>query len=440
MVIFGKKTAELQKQVAELTQKIEKKGYYGTPTPEEQAKFLKQFYQYLPNINLVDFGATNFNDYIKYYKNNAIVYGVVGTTIAKAVGELFEYIELQDENDNVVENHWSINVLKSPNDLESGRAFITAWAILRMLTGNSLISLEKTLGSKREIREMYNIPANQFDIISKGAINPIEGFKLKTDAYMKPTLLPDDVIFSRDYNPDITTLFGLSPLQAAANFVQIIEKSMQRQNGALENGGVGRLITPQMYGNGEYGSMTPIEKDKFEREANGKYNGNYTKMFAVPVDVHELGDTPADLAILDTSRFAINALCFVYGISVDVFLGQAKYNNAKEAKKATYQQAAIPLVNLFLEDVQKGFGKLDVSFKSGALKFILNTDKVEVLRDSVTEMVSAYTAANASINEKRDLLGLSRIEEPYADKPIVNLGVTFGDPYEIDISENNQGA
>lgn len=437
MDIFGKKTAELQRQLVELTQKMEKKGFFGAPTPDQQAAFFKQFYQYLPNINLVDFGATNFDDYIKYYKNNAIVYGVVGTTISKAVGELFEYIELQDENENVVENHWAINVLKTPNDLESGRAFITAWAILRMLTGNSLISLEKTLGSKREVSQMYNIPANQFDIISKGAIKPIEGFKLKTDAYLKATLLPDDVIFSRDYNPDITTLFGLSPLQAAANFVQIIEKSMQRQNGALENGGVGRLITPQMYGNGEYGTATPADIDAFERATNGKHTGNYTKMLSVPVEVHELGDTPADLAILDTSRFAINALCFVYGISVDVFLGQAKYNNAKEAKKATYQQAAIPLVNLFLEDMQKCFGKLDTSFNSGKLKFILNTDKVEVLRDSVTEMVSAYTAANASINQKYDLLGLPQIDADYANKPMVPLGVTFGDPYELNINENN---
>lgn len=433
MDIFGnKKTAELQRQLSELTQKIEKKGFYGSYTQEDQAKFLKQFYQYLPNINLVDFGATNFDDYIKYYKTNAIVYGVVGTTIARAVGELFDYIELQDENKNTVSNHWAINVIKNPNDLENGRAFIVAWAILRMLTGNSLISLEKTVGSKREVKEMYNVPANQFEIISGGAIKPIKGFKLKSDAYLKATFLPEDVIFSRDYNPDINTIYGLSPLQAAANFVQIIEKSMQRQNGALENGGVARLITPKP---SEYG-FSEEQKDTLDGLMNTKHAGNYTKALTVPVDVHELGDTPADLSILETSKFAINALCFVYGISVDVFLGQAKYTNAKEAKKATYEQAAIPLVNLYLEDIQKSFAKIDVSFKSGKLKFILNTDKVEILRDNINDMINAYTSANASINEKRDLLGLSRIEEDYADKPIVNLGVTFGDPYQIDVNEN----
>lgn len=431
MDIFNKKKIEqLEVLTKSLQEEVEKKGYFGV---EEQNKFLKAFYNYLPNVSLIDFSTTDFTSYINYYKTNAIVYGLVGTTISKAVGELSEYIELINEKEEVIKKHWALDVLNQPNDLENKRSFIVAWSILRMLTGNSFISIEKTLGSKREVKELYNIPANQIDIVTGGAAKPIAGFKLKVEAGMKATFLPEEVIFSREYNPDITSLYGLSPLQAAANYVQIIDKAMKRQNTALENGGVSRVITPVQ---NEYGT-TPQDVDKLEKEMNKKHSGNYTKALTIPIDVHEISDTPADLSILESSKFAINALCFVYGVSVDSFLGQAKYENAREAKKAIYQQAAIPLVNLYLEDLMKGFGRVDESFKSGKLKFILNTDKVEILKNSTIDMINAYAQANASINDKRDLLGLPKIDKPYADEPIVPLGVTFGDPANLDINENN---
>ena len=431
MDIFNKKKIEqLEVLTKSLQEEVEKKGFFGV---EEQNKFLKAFYNYLPNVSLIDFSTTDFTSYINYYKTNAIVYGLVGTTISKAVGELSEYIELINEQEEVVKKHWAWDVLNQPNDLENRRSFIVAWSILRMLTGNSFISIEKTLGSKREVKELYNIPANQIDIVTGGATKPIAGFKLKVEAGMKATFLPEEVIFSREYNPDITSLYGLSPLQAAANYVQIIDKAMKRQNTALENGGVSRVITPVQ---NEYGT-TPQDVDKLEKEMNKKHSGNYTKALTIPIEVHEISDTPADLSILESSKFAINALCFVYGVSVDSFLGQAKYENAREAKKAIYQQAAIPLVNLYLEDLMKGFGRVDESFKSGKLKFILNTDKVEILKNSTIDMINAYVQANASINDKRELLGLPKKDKPYADEPIVPLGVTFGDPANLDINENN---
>ena len=424
-----KKIAELEVLTKSLQDAVEKKSYFGAG---EQAKFLTEFYKYMPKLSMIDFTATSFDEYIRYYKENAIVYGLVWTTIAKSVSELSDYIELVNDKKEVVTNHWANGVLERPNDLDNKRAFIATWAVLRLLTGNSFISLDKTAGSKRQIKEMYNIPANQIDIVTGGSLSPIKGYNLKTAGSTEPKFDTEEIIFSRDSNPDITSLYGVSPLQAAANFVQIIENSMKRQNTALINGGVSRVVTPKP---SEYG-LNAQDVDKLDKEMNEKHSGNYTKTLTIPIEVHELSDTPADLTILESSRYAINVLCFVYGISVDTFLAQAKYSNAKEAKKAIYEQAAIPLTNLFLADINKGFGRVDAGFKSGGLKFVLNTDKIEVLRGSVTEMLNAYNLANASINDKRELLGLTAIEEDYANQPIVPLGVTFGNP-DIIINENN---
>ena len=431
MGIFNKKELkEHKREIESLKEAIEKKGYLET---QEQNKFFLEFLKNTPQVNLLNFQETNFEDYIKYYKTNAIVRGIVGTTIAQNVGEIAQYIELVDKDEKEVMNHWALNVLDNPNELDNRRSFITGWAVLRLLTGNSFIYKEETVGSKRQPKELYNIPVNEVNIITGGAYAPLKGFDLKNSGGLKATFTANDIIFSRDFNPDIKSFFGLSPLQAAADYVQLIIKGNQRQNAAVENGGVGRLVTPK---DGAYG-WTPEQTDDMDKKVNKREFANKTKSIALPVDVHELSDKPADLSLLETSEHAINALCFVYGISVDSFLGQAKYNNAKEAKKAVIQQAAIPLLNIFLGDINKAFKKYP-DFKD--LKLILNTDKIEILRDSPTEFINALVQANASINTKLEHLGYPKIEQPYADLPLIPLGYSLGDPSQFDVNENNPTA
>jgi hypothetical protein len=40
------------------------------------------------------------------------------------------------------------------------------------------------------------------------------------------------------------------------------------------------------------------------------------------------------------------------------------------------------------------------------------------------------------LNERREAIGYERIDEEYADKPIIPMGVQFGEGMEYDIDEN----
>jgi hypothetical protein len=114
---------------------------------------------------------------------------------------------------------------------------------------------------------------------------------------------------------------------------------------------------------------------------------------------------------------------------VDLYYGQAKYENAKEAKKTIYEQNAIPLANEFAEDLLH-YLKLD---KEG-YQLKVNTDHIDVLKDSTSEVLDNLGKMHASLNEMREAYGYERIEEEWADKPILPLGVSFGNEFE-DISE-----
>lgn len=416
----------MQEQTRAISQ-LEKKGYFDNQNAENE--YFKQVFKLqASSVKLLDFNTVDRASQVKYYESNAIVRGIVGTTIGNAVGELSQYIELVDKNGKEILDHWAIKLLNRPNDLYSKKQLLKGWSINRNLTGDAFVYGEEGIGlSKGQFKNLYLMNSQDVQIVREKD-TPIIGYTLTNANYLYSTsgLTSKNVMFSREYNTDSTTLYGLSPLLSAASYVQLIEASLKRQNASITNGGVSTIITPK----GDELGVTQTQAANVEEELNSKHSGNYSKYFKVPIEVHKLGDTPVDLSILDTSKYAITALCFVYGLPVDVFLSEGKFANAKEYKKSVYEQAAVPMVNEFIGDFNNFCG-----FTKGE-HFILNTDKVEILRDSSTEMMNTYNAANMSINERRGLLGFEPLAVPYADLPMIPLGMTFGYEPVIPIDEN----
>ena len=425
--MFGLKTKkELIDLKAEFLRFKEEKGFFSDNTDNI---YFQQMFNYLNSTyKLLDFDGVNREELMKYYKNNAQVRGVINL-IANAVSELSDYVEITDKEDELVEKHPVLDLLAQPNDRDTLRKLVKAWAVNRLITGDAFTYGEQGVGLNRgKFKGLYIIPSHQVDILVGDITKPIRGYKLKNYPYLKADLNNENVKMSFEYNPDGDTFFGLSPLVAAANYLQVLENGLKRQNTAVLNGGVASIVTPKP---DAYGGITEVQSEQVEEEMNKKSNINRNKFIRVPLEVHRMGDTPTDLSILETSKDAVMALCFVYNIPVDIYLGQAKYENTKEAKKAIYEQAGIPLFKEWLSDMTD-FLKL----KKENLKLTLNADRIEVLQKSATDHLGALEKMNATINEKREYMMYPRIEEPYADKPIIPMGVSLG--YEVfDINDND---
>ena len=433
----NKRTEALSGELQEIKERLQKqekenlelKGYYSDNATNE---YLNQIFKYINNsVSFINFDEVDRVKLMDYYRKNAVVFGIISTIIGKAVGELSEYVELVDKDNKVITDHWAVRLLDRPNDAFSRSKFFKAWLVNRAVTGDAFVYAEKGVGRDRgKVSGLYIIPSQEIiKIESKGIGMPISGYTLNDTALIESKLTPENTMRSFEYYPDSKNMFGLSPLATAAAYLQIIDNSLSRQNTSIKSGGVNNIISPEV---NQYGGITEVQKENLKEDLNEKYNGNYNLPLSVPVRVQKLGDTPVDLAILDTSKYSINALCFVYGISVDLFLGQAKYENAKEAKKSIYEQAAIPFVKELLEDLNNFLRIPEGRFK-------LNTDKIEVLKDQ-KETLEAYGLANMSINERREYLGFERINKPYADEPMVQMGVSFGDPSQFNIDETQDNS
>ena len=436
---FGREMKALEAKISELqvlqttqaAQLQERKGYlYGDNSDNE----------FLRKLLNVTFSTTDFGDFGREelyltYRTNSAVFGIIDR-IAKACGEIGQYIELLDKDNQVVENSPLINVLHRPNDRFSLYQFLYAWATNYNVFGDAFVYAKKGIGKDLgNVAGMYVIPSHKVNIEKGDLDQPIKGIKIKGTADLS-VINTGQYFQSFIYNLDSDTYFGFSPLIAAAYDCQLLKKGKLRMNTSMDNGGVNAIIAPAK---DKDGFVVPQAANELEKDLNSNKNANRTMFLRQAVEVTKVGSTPVELGILDGSKDAVTALCFAFGIPMDLYYGQSKYENAKEAKKSLYESAAIPLINVFCNDLMN-FVKYDESGKEikqyAGMKLILNTDKIEVLKASTTEVLTNLNLMNATLNEKREAMGYAEIEEDYANKPMLTLGVQFGDMYSPDINEN----
>ena len=409
-LIRTKEYDALQTEIKGYFEQVEESNQYLAALQKQLANGLR-----LPNIVNIDREGIR-----RAYETSAPVMGVVNY-IAENVGEVANYFELT-RNGEYVEKHPVLDILRRPNDRFTLRKFLTAWAVNKLLFGDAWVYAPRKMGKDGGVN-LYVIPSQRV-AVKNG--NPLfDGIELLGMA--SGTIINAENVFeSFDYNLDDTSLFGTSKVAAAAYYLSVMEKGIQRQDKTLEEGGATHLITPKP---DAIGSVMPKDRDEIEKLANGKGSIGKKRALQFPVEVHQLGSTPVDLSILESHKEAVTALCFVFRLPVDLYYGQAKYENAKEAKKTIYEQNAIPLANEFAEDLLH-YLKLD---KEG-YQLKVNTDHIDVLKDSTSEVLDNLGKMHASLNEMREAYGYERIEEEWADKPILPLGVSFGNEFE-DISE-----
>lgn len=432
--ITKKNLAALQEANAAQEHKIlelqeQAKGYYENRDTRKKNKYFASIASLLTGNEIADvFGALDRTKLKEAYESNGPAYGIINK-IARAVGECFAYLELQDiSTGEYVEEHWILNLLRHPNDRFNCRRYGTAWAVTYLVYGDAFNYAPKVVGKKYdEGSEMYLLPGHRIKVNKGGYKEPLESISI-TGGSKEEKIKTDEFFEDFMFNLNDESFFGFSPLIAAAVYLSVIDRGMKREDLSLKNGGAASIITPAKDSLG----VMPKDKDAVEEEFNKKENFGKTRAMRVPIEVHEIGNKPIDLGILDSHKEAVTALCFAYDIPVDLYYGQAKYENAKEAKKALYENKAVPMANEFAADLL-AFFNLDDQFT-----LTVNTDKIDVLKDDAADVLDNLSKMHASLNELREAYGYEPRKEPWADQPILPLGVQFGAEGVTDIDESEE--
>lgn len=429
--MFGYKTVKaslLNAQVAKINAlEAEVKGYY--ENRKAGNVYFASIADLLRGMDLEDINASIKRSDLKHaYETNAPAWGIINK-IAKAVGEMFTYLELQrwtGKEWEDVEDHWLLDLLHHPNDRFNCKRFGEGWTINRLVYGDATVYSPKEIGKELgQGKEMYMIPGHRVGIEKGGYRTPMKGIKV-TGGKQPEIIEPKDFFMSFNYNLDDTSFYGTSPLVVAAIYLSVIDKGMARQDVSLTNGGPSAIITPKADNLG----VMPASADQVTEELNGKEVKGQIKALRTAIELHQLGVSPVDLGILASHKEAITALCFVYDIPVDLYYGQSKYENAKEAKKALYETNAIPLANEFAADFLAHFD-MDTEYR-----LTVNTDKISVLQDDPADVLDNLDKMHATLNEKREAYGYEPRPEPWADLPMIPMSTVFGGEGINDIDEN----
>ena len=407
----------------------EVKGYY--ENVGEVNEYFKAIAPLLQGLSIRDvFSEIDRKSLRTCYETCAPAYGIINK-IAKAVGEVFPYLELQrKDTGEYVEKHFILDMLARPNDRYNTYRFGMAWAVNRLVYGDAWVYTVKEVGANfGEGKEMYIIPGHRVAVDKGGYDKPMNGIRV-TGAGSDETIATSDFFESFNYNLDDTSFFGTSPLVAAALYLSIIDRGMRRQDTSLKNGGPSSLVTPKPDNLG----VMPVTADNLTEELNGEEVKGQIKALRTAIEVHQLGQSSVDLGILASHKEAVTALCFVYDIPVDLYYGQSKYENAKEAKKSLYENNAINLANEFGADLLNHFGL------AGEFTLTVNIDKITVLQEDPADVLDNLNKMHATLNELREAYGYEPRPEPWADQPLMGMGTMFGnETFDMDESQEPAG-
>ena len=295
-------------------------------------------------------------------------------------------------------------------------------------TGNAYLYGIKPIGFSK-VSEIDVIPSHLVEVCAKGDFfTPKIDYKLVMNGF-KQDLDLDSVSHIRQFNPYYKTvkdsLIGLSPIQVAAMLVQSGNDRLEAGAYLLQNKGISGMITDK-----SDRPMTPTQREEVQSDFDGISSkvSKFGKIIVTNKDLSyiQMAMSAQDLQILEKGVIDMRTLCNVYGVNSRLFNDpeNQSYNNMKEAVKALYTDAVIPLRERKLYHFNQFIVKpiLGENFR-----MVSDYSDVDALQEDFHEKAKTYTMLKTSgiitANEASEALGFGTHEEENADKLLVSTTI-----------------
>jgi phage portal protein BeeE len=389
----------------------------------------------------------NADEYIKFgYQGNADVYSIIRryvtmSTQAKLV------LKQKDASGKIVDvnGHPLNEFLTMVNPTQSMDEFREAYAIYLLSIGNSFWYkpvLESGMNAGKTT-QIYTLPANDVEVFSDNhaIITPEINYKLENS---NTAFNPDEIYHSKYFNPFFYTtpsLYGQSPLQAAANVLAKQNEAEKTQAKQFENQGPAYLLYRD--GAETWNNITDPQKVALEKELNSLASRGKQGSGLVMKDKFgaiKLGVSISDLNILESTREGRRILCNVYQFSAALFNDPAgsTYNNVTSARKAAWTDALIPFNDKFSNDLTQFIITPVEEYKKAGFFYAMDYSKIEELQEGIKEKVEWMIRAHWSANQILEATGKDRIEDTQMDEPIFAQNEVLLNELNLDTNLENK--
>lgn len=372
------------------------------------------------------------------YGRNVIAYQAINKT-ARSIADI-EWC-LKDRNDKQIDEHPLLDLIRSPNPMQSRVEFIEAVVGYYRIAGNSYI--ERVMVRDMP-KELYSLRPDRMKVLESPTGMP-SGYKYKVgqehvkwDADTRTGL--SDIRHIKTFNP-LDDWYGLSPIEAGAYGVDQHNETMTHLQALLQNG-----ASPS--GALELSETNALTDDQFSRlkaEIDEKYSGSANAgrplLLEGGLKWTQMGMTPQAMGIIDIKYSSARDISLALGVPPLLLniQGDSTYSNYSEARLAFYEETVLPIANHVVDE-------MNIWLKEwlGDLRFELLIDDIPAIaekRHVLWDMANAST--DLSINERRELKGYEPVEggdDVYVTANLIPLSMETFDQDENDAEDDAEEA
>jgi HK97 family phage portal protein len=269
-----------------------------------------------------------------------------------------------------------------PNDRQGISEFIEGVVKDKLITGEYFIELVTPGQGGRATRvvELHQMPAQYVTVnLGYSAAEPVRSYAF--DMGVQQVFPPEAVLHGKYYNPN-NYWRGQSPMHAAVraitrgNAYETWNVSLAQNLG--KTGGILSFDAEVEITDEDESAL----RDKWARQNQGPHNAGQPLLMGALKEYIETGMTPADADWLEGARDVREVIASVYSVPGELIgISNATHENRKEAKKALYENAVIPV----LDSLQGELNRAVAATYGEDIYIEYDTDAVPALQEDEKE-------------------------------------------------------
>jgi len=358
----------------------------------------------------------NFRTFVSDgYAGNVNIYSIIRKIVNPAIG--VKWCVEDRMTDEEAKDQTLMKLLRAPNKKQSQNGFIDEALCWSLTTGNRYIYVlcPETGLNKGKPAELHLLPASEVEIVSGDWLEPVKSYKLAIGNVYKE-IPADKIIHGKRTNLEFDTngsqLYGMAPLESALKVMAATNKAYERMATQFEAGGPDYIITgTKETATQEY---TPEQRMSIWEWFTGKrWRENRFHIKNLPIEVHEVGKSIVDLNVLEYIKLSLRDYCNIFGVP-SALMNDNEYAtqsaNSREYQRQLWNNAIIPELEMLKEDLNK-VAAIYNKATGQDLYFEYELDDIPELQEDMTTQASGLSQAWwMTINERRESMGLERLE------------------------------
>lgn len=329
------------------------------------------------------------------YEKSATVYACINT-IAKGIGGLSWLLYRRRGSRPVeIDEHALLDLLARPNPREGQGFFFEKATGYLMLSGNSYI--ERAGPKTGPPKELYALRPDRMTVLPH-PVDYVGGYRYRAGANQQD-FDAAHVMHLKLWHPT-NDWYGLSPIGAAAMPIDT-DNAAQTWNYSLLKNSARKSGAFVVAGNLNDEQFTRHKKQIADE--TGPSRAGAPLLLEGGADWKEMGLSPKDMDFIEARKMSKSDIAMAFAVPAELIgLKEATFENRKEARKAFYTEAVLPLASFLRDELNVWLTPL----YGDTLSLDFDRDAIDALQEDREKVWTRVKGADwLTINEKRDGTG-----------------------------------